>query len=143
VGADERVAVGLVAVRVPEAIVNERRRKARARAQKRGYTPSQAHLALLAWNLFVTNVPGSVWTAATVYKAYSLRWQAEVCQSQPVKIPWRPLRLLVATIIYLRGLVKREDIVDIDLLPCDDDFFDQALYNRLAIGKGEAIEILA
>src|SRR5215813_11840763 len=67
----------------------------------------------------------------------------EVCQSQPVKIPWRPLRLLVATIIYLRGLVKREDIVDIDLLPCDDDFFDQALYNRLAIGKGEAIEILA
>src|SRR5262249_53691092 len=75
--------------------------------------------------------------------AYTRPKKIEVCQSQPVKIPWRPLRLLVATIIYLRGLVKREDIVDIDLLPCDDDFFDQALYNRLAIGKGEAIEILA
>jgi len=60
VGAHQRVAVRLVAVRVPEAIVNERRRKARAQAQKRGYTPSQTYLALLAWNLFVTTVPGSV-----------------------------------------------------------------------------------
>ena len=40
---------------------------------------------------------------------------------------WRPLRMLVATIIYLRGLGKREDIVDVDLLPGDDNFFDQTL----------------
>src|SRR5215813_5061894 len=142
-GTRHHVAVRLIAGRMPEAIVNERRRNARQAARKRGYTPSQVHLTLVAWKLFITKVPGTVWTPPSVWKAYSLRWQAEVCQSQPVKIPWRPLRLLVATIIYLRGLVKREDIVDIDLLPCDDDFFDQALYNRLAIGKGEAIEILA
>src|SRR5262245_42165694 len=142
-GARDRIAARLIAVRMPEAIVNERRRQARAVAKKRGYTPSQAHLTLVAWNLFITNVPATVWPPQTVGVAYTFRWQVEVCQSQPVKIPWRPLRLLVATIIYLRGLVKREDIVDIDLLPCDDDFFDQALYNRLAIGKGEAIEILA
>src|SRR5262245_15640783 len=141
--ARDRIAARLIAVRMPEAIVNERRRQARAVAKKRGYTPSQAHLTLVAWNLFITNVPATVWPPQTVGVAYTFRWQVEVCQSQPVKIPWRPLRLLVATIIYLRGLVKREDIVDIDLLPCDDDFFDQALYNRLAIGKGEAIEILA
>src|SRR5262249_23713298 len=77
-GARERVAVRLVAVRVPGAIVSERRRKARVKAKKRGYTPSQTHLALLAWKLFVTNVPGSVWTPATISKAYSLRWQAEL-----------------------------------------------------------------
>ncbi len=78
VGARERVAVRLVAARVPDAIVNERRRKARANAKKRGYTPSQAHLSLWAWNLFLTNVPGTVWTPATVCTAYSLRWQVEL-----------------------------------------------------------------
>ena len=41
----------------------------------------------------------------------------------------------------LRGLVKREDVVDVDLFPRDDDFFDQTLGNRLAIGKGETVEI--
>ncbi len=141
-GARERVAVRLVAARVPEAVGNERRRKARANAQKRGYTPSQAQLSLLAWNLFLTNVPRTVWTPATVCRAYALRWQVEICQSQPVKMPWRPLRVLITTIIYLRGLVKREDIGDIDLLPRDDDFLDQALRDRLPIGKGETIEIL-
>jgi Transposase DDE domain len=59
-GAHERVAARLIAARVPEAVVNERRHRARASAKKRGYTPSQAHLTLLAWNLFITNVPGAV-----------------------------------------------------------------------------------
>jgi hypothetical protein len=77
-GARERVAARLIAARVPEAVMNERRRRARATAKKRGYTPSQAHLTLLAWNLFVTNVPGTVWTPATVCKAYPLRWQVEL-----------------------------------------------------------------
>jgi hypothetical protein len=77
-GARERVAARLIAVRMPEAIVNERRRQARAVAKKRGYTPSQAHLTLLAWNLFITNVPATVWPPQTVCVAYSLRWQVEL-----------------------------------------------------------------
>lgn len=72
---------------------------------------------------------------------YQARWEIEVCQSQPVKMAWHPLRLLTTTIIYLRGLVKREDIRDIDLLPGDDDFFNQTLRNGLAIGKEEAVQI--
>jgi hypothetical protein len=72
-----------------------------------------------------------------------VRWQSEVCQSQPVKMPWRPLRLLTATMISLRGGVKREHVRDVDLLPRDDYFLDQALGNRLAIGKGEALQVLA
>ena len=76
-------------------------------------------------------------------RAYALRWQVEVCQSQPIKIAWCPLRVLIVTIIYLRGSGKREDIVDVDLLSGHHDFFDQALHDRLAIGKGKAIEILA
>ena len=77
-GVGERLAVRLVATRVPETVVNERRRKARAQAKKRGYPPSQAHLALLAWNLFTTNGPRTIWTPATVGTAYALRGRVEL-----------------------------------------------------------------
>ena len=77
-GTRERVAARLIAVRMPDAVINERRRQARAVAKKRGYTPSQAHLTLLAWNLFIANVPSTVWSPQTVGVAYSLRWQVEL-----------------------------------------------------------------
>jgi len=77
-GAYERIPTRLIAVRMPERIVNERRRQAYAAAKKAGYTPTQAHLVLLAWNLFITNVPATVWTAKTVAIAYTLRWQVEL-----------------------------------------------------------------
>jgi hypothetical protein len=77
-GAYERVPARLIALRMPETIVNERRRQAYAVAKKRGYTPSQAYLTLLAWNLFVTNVPAPVWSPQTVGIAYSLRWPVEL-----------------------------------------------------------------
>jgi len=74
-GTYERMPARLVAVRRPDAIVNERRRQAHAAAKKQGYTPSPAHLTLLAWNLFSTNGPTTVWSTQTVGIAYSLRWQ--------------------------------------------------------------------
>lgn len=77
-GTHDHVAARLLAVRMPEAIVNQRRRQARAVAKQRGYTPSQAHLTLLGWNLFVTNVPVTVWPPQTVGIVYSLRWQVEL-----------------------------------------------------------------
>ena len=77
-GTRDHVAARLIAVRMPDAIVNERRRQAHAVAKKRGYTPSQAHLTLLAWNLFVTNVPGTVWPPQMVGRAYAFRWQVEL-----------------------------------------------------------------
>jgi hypothetical protein len=77
-GARERVAARLIAVRMPEAIVNDRRRQARAVAKLRGYTPSQQHLTLLAWNLFITNVPATVWPPKAVGSVYCLRWQVEL-----------------------------------------------------------------
>ena len=77
-GAIERVPSRLIAVRMPEAIVNERRRIAKKNAKKKGYTPSKSHLHLLAWNLFITNVPCTIWKTETVGKAYPLRWQIEL-----------------------------------------------------------------
>ncbi|MEW6733544.1 MAG: ATP-binding protein, partial [Acidobacteriota bacterium] len=42
----------------------------------------------------------------------------EVCQSQPVKLTWRPLRYAGFIMKYLRGRVKREDKINIHILPC-------------------------
>jgi hypothetical protein len=77
-GARDQVPARLIAIQMPEAIVNERRRQARAVAKRRGYTPSQAHLTLLAWNLFLTNVPAPVWPPKTVGIVYAIRWQVEL-----------------------------------------------------------------
>ena len=77
-GAKERVASRLVAYRLPEPIVNARRRIAKKNAKKKGDTSSQAPLALLAWNLFIPNVPRTIWKTETVGKVYPIRWQVEL-----------------------------------------------------------------
>lgn len=105
-GVQERVAVRLIAARVPDAVVNERRRKARKTARKRGYTPSQAHLTLLAWNLFITNVPPTVWTPTTVCKAYCLRWQVELVfksWKSDLHLATLPTKTPEPTLCYLYG----------------------------------------
>ena len=78
IGTKERISCRLIAVRVPEQIVNQRRRDARKSAKKKGYTPSKSHLELLRWNLFITNVPCEVWSSETVVKVYPIRWQIEI-----------------------------------------------------------------
>ena len=78
IGEKERVPSRLIAVRLPDEIVNELRRMARKKAKEKGYTPTEAHLFLLGWNLFITNVPGEVWTPETIIKAYPIRWQIEL-----------------------------------------------------------------
>jgi len=77
-GAKERVACRLLAARVPESIVHERRRKANKKAQEKGSTPSKAHLTLWAWNLFLTKVPPTIGKMEAVFKASPLRWHIEL-----------------------------------------------------------------
>lgn len=78
-GAERRLGVRLVGVRLPEEVAAARRRRARARAQRdrrRGY--SKHYRQWLSWSFFVTNVPASVWNAAEVARAYRLRWRIEM-----------------------------------------------------------------
>jgi Transposase DDE domain len=77
-GAKEQVAARLIAYRLPESVVNARRRIAKKKAKKKGYTPSKTHLQLLSWNLFITNVPCTIWHTETVGKVYPIRWQVEL-----------------------------------------------------------------
>jgi len=105
-GAYERIPARLIAVRMPEAIVNERRHQAHTAAKKAGYTPSQAHLTLLAWNLFITNVPATVWSPRTVSLAYSLRWQVELvfrAWKSGLHVATLTTRTKYSTLCYLYG----------------------------------------
>jgi len=73
----KKLPVRLIAVRLSPALANERRRKARHNRDRR-LNPSQQHLQLLDWNIFLTNVPASHLSAASVAQLYGLRWRIEV-----------------------------------------------------------------
>ena len=73
----EKIPARLVAQPVAQALANERRRKARANRDYR-LNPSREHLYLLGWNLFVSNVPRSVWPAKALQPIYRLRWRVEI-----------------------------------------------------------------
>lgn len=105
-GAKERVASRLVASRLPEPLVNERRSIAKKQAKTKGYPPSQAHLALLAWNLFLTNVPHTIWKTETVGKGYPIRWQiALIFKSWKSSLHWAAINTKKedSTLCYLYG----------------------------------------
>jgi hypothetical protein len=106
VGVRERVPARLIALRMPDALVNERRRQARAVAKKRGSTPSHAYLPLLAWNLFIPTVPGTVWLPPTVVIAYALRWQVALvfkAWKSPLPLATRTTTTTNSTLWYLYG----------------------------------------
>ena len=74
---EEKVPVRLVALPVPEALANGRRRHARANHDGRSQ-PSHTHLCLLGWNMFITNVQAPVWPPQAVAAIYRLRWRIEI-----------------------------------------------------------------
>lgn len=88
IGATARVASRLIAVRMPEAVVNARRSIAHKHAKKKGDTPSHAPRTLMAWTLCIPNVPSTIWTTATVPKVDPMRWHiARIFQSWKRSLP--------------------------------------------------------
>ena len=59
-------------------MVDRRRQRARADARRKGRTVSDRHLALLAWNVFISNVPATMLSAQQVAQLYPVRWQVEL-----------------------------------------------------------------
>src|SRR5215831_16400041 len=74
---------------------------------------------------------------------FGCRQCLEMCQTQPVKMTWSPLRLFRLAINSLRGRFKRENEVDVNLFSGDDDFPDQTLRDGLTLFKRESFEIVA
>ena len=73
----QKLPVRLVAVRLPPALANERRRKARLNRDRR-LNHSQQYLQLLDWNLFLTNVPATCLSPTALAQLYGLRWRIEI-----------------------------------------------------------------
>ena len=78
IGASERLPVRLLAVRVPQAVADERRRKLRAAAKKKGQAISARRLALAAWTIYITNVPVDVLPLSAALVLARARWQIEL-----------------------------------------------------------------
>jgi hypothetical protein len=79
VGAQERLPVRLVALRLPAPLAAQRRRRARANARRdRALRLTKRYLKLLDWTILLTNVTPSQLSAQQPLEAYSCRWQIEV-----------------------------------------------------------------
>jgi hypothetical protein len=76
-GCRARVPVRLVAIPVPLDVAKARRRKQKHN-RNRSVNPSAEHLALLGWEIFITNVPPDIWTTKTVSAVYGVRWRIEI-----------------------------------------------------------------
>jgi hypothetical protein len=77
-GARHRIPCRMICVRLPKPVAAQRRRRAKADAKRRGQPLSQRSLALLDWNVFVTNVPIERLSLHQILVCYSLRWQVEL-----------------------------------------------------------------
>lgn len=77
-GAQHRLSARLLAVRVPQEVADERRRRVREEAKRRGRTPNAKQLALAEWTIFVTNVPGALLSVEEALVLGRARWQIEL-----------------------------------------------------------------
>lgn len=77
-GLAEHLPVRLLAIRVPQAVAEARRRRIRAAAQAGGHGVPQQTLALAAWTLLVTNAPAALLSVAEAEVLRRLRWQIEL-----------------------------------------------------------------
>ena len=77
---DARLPCRVLAYRLPEEVVEQRRRNAYETARKKGRTPTQAYLHWLQFGWYMTNVPPSVWASEVIVIVYRIRWQIEISQ---------------------------------------------------------------
>lgn len=102
----EKLPVRLVACPVPEALANERRRKAKANRDHR-LNPSQTKLYLLGWNIFVTNVARAIWPPQTLPAVYRLRWRIEIIfKAWKSHLGLRQLNCRTADLVRLSAMTK-------------------------------------
>jgi hypothetical protein len=77
-----QVACRLIGLRVSEQVANERRRRLKKEAKKKGRAVSDHHLHMCGWTLLITNVPQR-WLSLEMARAfYTVRWQIELLFKQ-------------------------------------------------------------
>ena len=112
IGLKKQVRVRLIFQKLPPAVVAERRRKVKRTAQKKQHGITAKHLALQAWNLFITNLPIDRASSQQVLQLYRVRWQAELLfklwksQAKLSQVgTYRPARVVCQLYARLLGVV--------------------------------------
>ena len=112
IGATERLPVRLLAVRVPQEVADQRRRKLREEARHEGKTPSRVRLTFADWTILVTNVPQDKLSLAEAMILVRVRWQVELLfklwKSHGKVDEWRtekPWRILCETYAKLTAMI--------------------------------------
>jgi len=77
-GVRQRLSARLLAVRVPQEVADQRRRRLRATARDHGRSPSAARLAWCDWTLLVTNAPPELLSLREALVLARARWQVEL-----------------------------------------------------------------
>lgn len=76
-GAKHRLKARLVAIRLPEEVAAERRRKAKNDRHSK-VNHSDDYFDRLDWCIFITNIPEQILTAPQITKVYRFRWRIEI-----------------------------------------------------------------
>lgn len=76
-GAKEKLNCRMVAIKLPNHIAAERRRKAKHNRDKR-LNHSKEYMQLLDWAIFFTSVGRDVWDYKAIMKVYKIRWHIEI-----------------------------------------------------------------
>jgi len=76
--AKERMPTRLIVYKMPEEVINLRRRKAHQSAKKKGRVLSQDYLNWLGFGFYIVNVPSEIWPAEIIGTVYRLRWEIEL-----------------------------------------------------------------
>ena len=78
IGATDKLLVRLIAVLVPQEVADQRRRRLKEDARRRGETLSSLRLALANWTILVTNVPAEKLSVAEALVLARVRWPIEL-----------------------------------------------------------------
>ena len=78
IGCKHRLLGRLVALRVPDAVAELRRKRLQEKASDKGKSVSADRLALCAWTLLLTNVPKTMATSTEMAVLARCRWQIEL-----------------------------------------------------------------
>lgn len=76
-GCKKQIPVRLVAIKLPQDIAQQRRRKAKNDRHPKA-NPSKEKLQLLGWELFITNIDFDVCETDVIAQIYGVRWQIEI-----------------------------------------------------------------
>jgi hypothetical protein len=77
-GAKAQVPCRLIIEPLAAEVFEQRKRRLKQKARKKGRTPSQKQLALCRYNFHLTNVSKEVFAPSAIRQIYRLRWQIEL-----------------------------------------------------------------